>query len=85
MSSISFEKFASKHGVYVHCSQIRGRPEKLIVCLYIDDLLVIRSSEALIRKFKVHMLSEFEMSDLGKLGYFLGIEFTETEGGIVMH
>jgi len=31
------------------------------------------------------MLTEFEMSNFGKLSYFLGIEFTETEDGVMMH
>ncbi|XP_014491812.1 uncharacterized protein LOC106754314 [Vigna radiata var. radiata] len=25
------------------------------------------------------------MTDLGKLGYFLGMEFVQTEGGMIMH
>ena len=55
------------------------------MCLYVDDLLVTGSSEKLISKFKLQMLIEFEMSDLGKLNYFLGIEFTKTEDGVLMH
>jgi len=31
------------------------------------------------------MLSEFEMSDLGELNYFLGIEFLRTKHGTFMH
>ncbi|XP_019434981.1 PREDICTED: uncharacterized protein LOC109341503 [Lupinus angustifolius] len=31
------------------------------------------------------MKAEFEMSDLGNLSYFLGIEFTKTYDGIFMH
>ncbi|XP_017420329.2 uncharacterized mitochondrial protein AtMg00810-like [Vigna angularis] len=85
MSSIGFEKCVSEHGLYVKSCQHSGRQEKLIVCLYVDDLLVTGSCEELISDFKLQMLSEFEMSDLGKLSYFLGIEFTETENGIVMH
>jgi len=30
-------------------------------------------------------MKEFEMNDLGKLNYFLGIEFTEISSGVVMH
>jgi len=55
------------------------------VCLYVDDLLVIGSCEKTISKFKKEMLQEFEMSDFGILGYFLGIEFTETSDGILIH
>jgi len=58
---------------------------KLIVCLYVDDLLEIGNNSELIAHFKTQMLNEFEMSDLGELNYFLGIEFTKTKHGTVMH
>lgn len=55
------------------------------MCLYVDDLLVTGSCEGQISGFKAQMLREFEMSELGRLNYFLGIEFTEIECGIMMH
>jgi len=57
----------------------------LLICLYVDDLLIIGSNPAEIEKLKGNLKSEFEMSDLGLLSYFLGIEFAETKDGIVMH
>ncbi|WVY91580.1 hypothetical protein V8G54_037094 [Vigna mungo] len=52
----------------------------------IDGFMNITGScEELISYFKAQMLRGFEMSDLGRLNYFLGIEFTKTECGIVMH
>ena len=57
----------------------------MIICLYVDDMLVTGSSEELASEFKTQMLSEFEMSDLGELSYFLGIEFIRTKHGTVMH
>ncbi|XP_017414540.1 uncharacterized mitochondrial protein AtMg00810-like [Vigna angularis] len=85
MGSIGFEKCVLEHGLYVKCCQHNGRIERLIVCLYVDDLLVTGCSEEMISEFKTQMLMEFEMSDFGRLNYFLGIEFTETECGIMMH
>lgn len=57
----------------------------LLVCLYVDDLLVTRSSKQEIEEFKMQMKNELEMKDLGSLGYFLGLEFVQTEEGIFMH
>lgn len=48
--------------------------EFLIVGVYVDDLLVTGSSVYNIVKFKEQMKNEFEMSDLNKLSYYLGIE-----------
>ena len=54
----------------------------LVVLVYIDELLVMGSSLAAIEEFKREMSSKFEMSGLGKLTYYLGIEVTQYDGGI---
>lgn len=64
--------------MYVRCCHSQRKDEKLIVCLYVNELIVTSSSEELISNFKHQMLNEFEMIDLGRLSYFLIIEFTET-------
>lgn len=46
----------------------------LVVVVYVDDLLVIGTSLAAIVEFKRKMARCFEMRDLGKLTYYLGIE-----------
>ena len=45
----------------------------LIVVLYVDDLIFTSNEDSLIADFKTVMKSEFEMTDLGLLRYFLGI------------
>lgn len=56
----------------------------LLVCVYVDDLLVTGSQLESILEFKSEMGRKFEMSDLGKLTYYLGIEVRQHEGGIVL-
>ena len=56
----------------------------VIIFLHVDDLLVIRNSLKNLSKFKELMKKEFEMSDLGKLSYFLGMEFQMLKQGIVL-
>jgi len=46
---------------------------------------VIRSNGEAIIQLKNQMLNEFEMSNLGELSYFFGIEFTKTRHNIIMH
>ena len=48
------------------------KPKMLIVCLYVDDLIF--TGDYGIVDFKVDMESEFQMTDLGLMNYFLGIE-----------
>lgn len=52
--------------------------------MYVDDLLVTGSSLTSILEFKKRMATKFEMSDLGLLTYYLGIEVRQIEFGIIL-
>ena len=52
----------------------------LIVFLYVDDLIF--TGDFGIKDFKIVMESEFEMTDLGLMKFFLGIEVQQSESGI---
>lgn len=54
----------------------------LFVCLYVDDLIVTGNDEAMFKVFKQSMMTEFEMTDLGKMKYFLGIEVLQKLDGV---
>lgn len=54
----------------------------LKLCLYVDDIIYIRSSCALIGDLKAIMMKKFEMKDLGALHYFLGLEVMQKDDGI---
>lgn len=56
----------------------------LVVAVYVDDLLVTGSSLDMIVEFKRGMASRFDMTDLGRLSYYLGIEVTQRTGCIVL-
>lgn len=56
----------------------------LIVAVYVDDLLMTSSNIEMIVNFKRDMAAKFDMSDLGKLSYYLGIEVMQREGCIVL-
>ena len=43
---------------------------KLVVSLYVDDMLVTGSNVRLLVEFKMEMQDVFEMSDLGIMNYF---------------
>lgn len=47
-----------------------------------DDLFVTGTSKQVIDEFKKKMSAKFDMSDLGRLTYYLGIEVCQYEGGI---
>jgi len=51
----------------------RGK-EELVVCVYVDDLIVTGARTEDIDSFKHEMAARFKMSDLGTLSYYLDIE-----------
>ena len=54
----------------------------VIICIYVDDLIVGGDHEAHIEDVKTLLKKEFDMKDLGELWYFLGIEIVRTLKGI---
>ncbi|GAU25658.1 hypothetical protein TSUD_265850 [Trifolium subterraneum] len=79
---IGFTKCVSEHGVYVKGS---SKLDHIILCLYVNDPLITGANEKEILKFKTNLMQEFEMSDLGNLSYFLGMEFKHTKKGVFLH
>ncbi|KAM1628851.1 hypothetical protein ACFX2K_017216 [Malus domestica] len=55
-----------------------------IVAVYVDDINLIRTPEELARTAS-HLKSEFEMKDLGKTRYCLGLEIEHCSDGILVH
>ena len=54
----------------------------LYVSVYVDDLIYTGGDMEMIEEFKHSMKKEFDMTDLSKMRYFLGIEVLETSFGI---
>lgn len=54
----------------------------LIVHLYVDDLIFIGSNPSLFGEFKKVMAKEFNMTDIGLMAYYLGIEVKQQENDI---
>ena len=56
--------------------------EKLVVGVYVDDLIVTGARAEDIDAFKYEMAARFKMSDLGALSYYLGIEVRQGKQSI---
>lgn len=57
----------------------------LVVAVYVDGLFVTGANTRIIDEFKKEMASKFDMSDLGKLTYYLGIEVGQFDGAITLN
>ncbi|GJZ06794.1 ribonuclease H-like domain-containing protein [Tanacetum coccineum] len=56
----------------------------LALLVYVDDIIITGNSLVHIENFKTFLKSKFQIKDLGKLKYFLGIEVVETDKGLLL-
>lgn len=57
----------------------------IIICIYVDDLLITSNNEGYITEFNGDLMKEFEMTGLGLMTYFISIEFHKSEKGLLIH
>lgn len=74
-----FEKSDSEQTLF---TKVNKQGKHLIISLYVDDLIYTGDDEGMMCEFKNSMMNEFDMTDLGKMRYFLGIEVMQFDGGI---
>lgn len=71
-----------EYGVYVHHIY---NGNVILVCLYVDDILLTECCTSEMNKFKKVMMNVFDMNDLGNMVYFLGVDIFHYEKGIIIH
>jgi Reverse transcriptase (RNA-dependent DNA polymerase) len=81
LRTLDFERCSLEHVVYMR-NQGKG---KLIVGVYVDDLIITGEYIQDIDKFKSQMKNLFSMSDLGLLSYYLGIEVCQNSQRITLN
>jgi hypothetical protein len=73
-----FEKCPSEHTLFTKSKE----GKILLVSLYVDDLIFTGNDKSMFDEFKKSMMLEFDMSDLGKMKHFLGVEVKQCADGI---
>jgi len=74
-----FKKCYCEHTLF---TKLKEGGKLLIANLYVDDLIFFGNDRNMCKEFKKLMMLEFDMSDLGKMKYFLGIEVLQNPEGI---
>jgi hypothetical protein len=80
LRKLGFKKCVSEPAVYTRGEGLSA----LILGVYVDDLIITGGDPREIGVFKVQMTLEFEMSDLGKLSFYLGIEVEQQQDYITI-
>ncbi|XP_038885821.1 uncharacterized mitochondrial protein AtMg00810-like [Benincasa hispida] len=78
--NLGFVKILSESTLYVK----KSSTAIVIVSLYVDDLLVTGSDDVQIEIFKKEMMKVFEMTDLGPMHYFLGMEIQQRQNEMLL-
>ncbi|KAG6483115.1 hypothetical protein ZIOFF_059755 [Zingiber officinale] len=71
-----FTRSYADYSLYVK----RSENQVLLVSVYVDDLLITANNPSLITSFKDSVMKEFQMTDLGLMTYFLGMEVHQKKG-----
>ncbi|KAL6345184.1 hypothetical protein AAG906_015667 [Vitis piasezkii] len=72
LEDLGFTRSSADSSLYVQI----GQTEKLMVLIYVDDLIITGSNADSIASLKKKLQGKFPVKDLGPLKYFLGIETT---------
>uniref|UniRef100_A0A453T4V4 Reverse transcriptase Ty1/copia-type domain-containing protein n=1 Tax=Aegilops tauschii subsp. strangulata TaxID=200361 RepID=A0A453T4V4_AEGTS len=65
-------------------TKLHNTLSRLLIGVYVDDLLITGASEKEIGRFKKQMKELFKMSDLGLLSFYLGIEVHQSRDEITL-
>ena len=57
----------------------------IVVQIYVDDIIFGSTSETLCKEFEDVMKKRFEMSSLGEMTMFLGLQVRQSSSGILIH
>ena len=56
----------------------------VIICLYVDDILIMGSNNEVIKTTKEMFNNKFDMKDLGVANVILGIKISKTSDGLIL-
>ncbi len=76
-----FKKGSVDNNIYVKVD----RDNLTIIEVYVDDIIFGSNDDRISKDFATKMQSEFEMSMLGKLTYFLGLQIYQQDKGIFIY
>ena len=78
MADLGLKQFESEECIYA------SKGNKLIIEAYVNDLLIISSSEQIIANFKKNFSKKVQVTDKGPLSRFVGVDSVRSEEKLEM-
>jgi hypothetical protein len=87
---VRFKTFLLEHGYFMGSVDktlftLNHDTNFLLVQIYVGDIIFGGSSHTLVSRFQEMMESEFQISMMGELTFFLGIQVNQTKQGTFVH
>jgi hypothetical protein len=82
LTELSFTRTYSDAGVYVY--HLREGGDSVIVILYVDDITILGNSISKINALKKSLSNRYEMTDLGEIQSYLGVNITRDRANRTM-
>jgi hypothetical protein len=73
-----FKRGTADNNIYIKLED----KDMVIIVVYVDDIIFGSSTDKLSKRFVEEMQKEFEMSMLGELSFFLGLQISQSNKGI---
>ncbi|XP_066323684.1 uncharacterized protein [Miscanthus floridulus] len=80
LRELGFTRCNSEHGMYTK----GGATSRVVVGVYVDDLIITGARAADVDSFKEQMRRMFKMSDLGLMSFYLGLEVKQAGDAITL-
>ncbi|XP_004289307.1 PREDICTED: uncharacterized mitochondrial protein AtMg00810-like [Fragaria vesca subsp. vesca] len=81
LEEVGFQRSNADSSLFVR----NGASRKLVVLIYVDDLIITGDNVQEIEVLKQALHKKFAIKDLGKLKYFLGIEMATSKKGLFLN
>jgi hypothetical protein len=80
LAELGFQRGEAEHAMYT-----RGIGDwRLIVGVYVDDLIITGGNSSKVKQLKLEIQDKFQMVDLGKLRFYLGLEVEQRSNGTMV-
>ena len=70
---------------HIQCYLLKRKVEIIVAQIYVDDIIFSATNNLLCQEFSMFMHNEFEMSMMGELNFFLGLQIKKTKDDIFIN